>query len=29
MAVSPAGKIFLLYLSTQWDTAKYWLTGLL
>jgi uncharacterized membrane-anchored protein len=29
MAVSPAGQIFLLYLSAQWDAAKYWLIGLL
>ncbi len=28
-AVSPAGHIFFLYLSTQWDAVKYWLTGLL
>ncbi len=27
-AVSPAGHIFFLYLSTQWDAVKYWLTGL-
>jgi hypothetical protein len=28
MAVSPAGQVLLTYLSAQWDTAKYWLTGL-
>jgi uncharacterized membrane-anchored protein len=27
-AVLPAGQIFLGFLSAQWDTAKYWLTGL-
>jgi uncharacterized membrane-anchored protein len=29
MTVLPAGKIFLLDLSTQWDAVRYWLTGLL
>lgn len=29
MAVIPAGQIFLRYLSAQWDTARYWLAGLL
>lgn len=29
MDVLPAGKIFLLDLSTQWDAIRYWLTGLL
>jgi uncharacterized membrane-anchored protein len=28
MDVLPAGKIFLLDLSTQWDAIRYWLTGL-
>ena len=28
MVVLPAGKIFLLDLSTQWDAVRYWLTGL-
>src|SRR5207248_6874091 len=27
VAVTPAGQIVLRYLSIQWDTAKYWLTG--
>ena len=29
VAVTPAGQVLLSYLSAQWDTAKYWLTGLL
>ena len=29
MAVSPAGRILLRYLSAQWDAARYWLTGFL
>jgi uncharacterized membrane-anchored protein len=28
LAVTPAGQIFMRYLSTQWDAVKYWLTGL-
>ncbi len=28
IAVTPAGQIFLRYLSTQWDVVRYWLTGL-
>ena len=29
MAVSPAGRILLRYLSAQWDAARYWLAGFL
>ncbi len=28
LAISPSGKIFLRYLSTQWDVVRYWLSGL-
>jgi uncharacterized membrane-anchored protein len=29
MAVSPAGRILLRYLSAQWDAARYWIAGFL
>jgi uncharacterized membrane-anchored protein len=29
LAVTPTGHILLRFLSAQWDTVRYWLSGLL